>query len=254
MVRKLLRFGNNNAKLSKDVFTLSLPAGYSCPFAKQCLSKSDRATGKIKDGRHTTFRCFSASQEALYPNVRESRWGNYEALKGLSRQGMTKLILASLPRKASIVRPHVSGDFFSQSYFDAWLEVAKTEPERLFYFYTKALKFWVARLVEVGDGHSAGLVANFVPTASRGGKDDHLIDEYHLRSAIVVLSEAEANGLALDHDDTHAMKHGPDFGLLIHGPQPAGSEAAKAISALRAQGEWGYGKMADKRRVALTVV
>jgi hypothetical protein len=54
------------------------------------------------------------------------------------------------------------------------------------------------------------------------------------------------------------MSHGADFALLIHGSQPAGSEAAKAIASLRAQGEFGYGERADAireaRRTALPLV
>jgi hypothetical protein len=116
-----------------------------------------------------------------------------------------------------------------------------------------------ARKDEVGDGHTPGAVPNFVPTASLGGRDDLLIDTHGLRSARVVFSEAEAEslGLELDHDDSHAMRHGPDFALLIHGPQPAGSEASQAISNLRKQGEFGYGEKADairaQRRFPLTL-
>jgi hypothetical protein len=79
-----------------------------------------------------------------------------------------------------------------------------------------------------------------------------LIDRHNLRSAVVVFSEAEAKErkLAIDHDDSHAMNHGPDFALLIHGSQPAGSAAAKAIASLRAQGEFGYGERADAIREA----
>lgn len=40
-----------------------------------------------------------------------------------------------------------------------------------------------------------------------------------------------------------------DFALLIHGPQPAGSAAALAVSALRAIGEYGYGRKADEARL-----
>ena len=125
---------------------------------------------------------------------------------------------------------------------------ARRWSETTFYFYKKSLRYWVARLHEVGDGHSPGSVPNFVPTASWGGVEDALIEEHGLRSARVVYSEAESEGLVIDHDDRHAQRHGPDFVLLIHGPQPAGSEASKAISALRAQGEYGYGEKADSIR------
>ena len=32
-------------------YTLNLPSGHSCPFASDCLSKADRVTGKITDGK-----------------------------------------------------------------------------------------------------------------------------------------------------------------------------------------------------------
>ena len=72
----------------------------------------------------------------------------------------------------------------------------------------------------------------------RGGRDDSLIDSEGLRETVVVFSEAEAEekGLEIDHDDSHAAV--PDwefenFALLIHGTQPKGSEASKALQLLR---------------------
>lgn len=243
--RKPLRFGHGNAKLDAAVFTFSLPAGHFCPFAHECKSKADRETGRIKDGPATQFRCYAATMEARHTSVRRGRWANIEQLLACKNMNeMVSLILDSLSPFAGYVRIHDSGDFFSQDYFDGWLAVARHRPKTTFYFYTKSLRYWLGRLEEVGNGHAPGSVANFVPTASYGGRDDHLIEEYGLRSARVVLSEgeAEALGLEVDHDDSHAMRHGPDFSLLIHGTQPAGTPAAKAIASLRAQGDYGYGK------------
>jgi hypothetical protein len=45
-----------------------------------------------------------------------------------------------------------------------------------------------------------------VPTASRGGRDDHLIEEHSLRSARVVYSEAEADALGLEIDHETATR------------------------------------------------
>jgi hypothetical protein len=237
-----LVFGKGNAKL-KDIHTFSLPSGWTCPMADQCLAKANRETGKVADGPRTEFRCFSASQEALYPSVRNARWYNLSLLKGRTMSEMADLILSSLPRKATTVRIHVAGDFFSLPYLDAWLVVARERPDVLFYAYTKSLSLWVAR--------KGVMPTNFVLTASHGGREDHLIDLHGLRSAKVVYSEREAAdlGLEIDHDDSHAMNAvGGDFALLIHGSQPKGSVASKAIAALRAQGEFGYGETADKRR------
>ncbi len=224
--KRILNFGVGNAKLSKDIVIFSLPAGHSCPFAHHCRSSADRVTGKIKDGGHTQFRCYAANTEALFRNVRESRWQNFEAIKEAgSMLQIAALIDRSIPRrngKTKLVRFHQSGDFFNQAYFDAWLLVARQNPDLIFYGYTKALAFWVKRLGEIP--------ANFKLVASRGGSQDSLIQMFGLRSAKVVLSEEEAKklNLPIDHDDTHVWKHDGDFAILIHGTQPKGSEAGKA--------------------------
>lgn len=227
-----LKFGKGNAKLNKRVHTFSLPSGFTCPLAHLCLSKANKVTGKITDGKHTEFRCFSASQEAIWPSVRKARWHNFDALKGLSRDQMISLISLSLPSKAEIIRVHVAGDFFNQDYFDAWMAIARDNPEVLFYAYTKSLHYWIARHGEIPD--------NFVLTASRGGRSDNLIAEHGLRESVVVKSVKEAKnlGLEIDHDDSHAMKPGPSFALLIHGPQPKGSKAAEAKRKLKGLGSY----------------
>jgi hypothetical protein len=232
----LLKFNRGNAKLGRDIWTFSLPAGFACPGALECLSKANRETGKITDGASTKFRCFAASDEAQYKNTRLQRWHNFELLKGKSTAEMSELIQASLPRQAGIIRVHVSGDFFNQFYFDAWMHVARCQPLRTFYAYTKSLPFWLRR---IGD-----IPKNFVLNASRGGLHDQLIEKHDLKYAEVVYSyeEAKAKKLEIDHDDSHAYKSGKPFALLIHGTQPAGSIAAKALSALRKIGWTGYGR------------
>ena len=89
---------------------------------------------------------------------------------------------------------------------------------------------------------------NFVLTASYGGRDDHMIQEFNLRSAKVVFSEAEAAelGLEIDHDDSHAAKpslRDKSFALLIHGTQPAGSEASTALKKLKGKGSYSRKKV-----------
>src|SRR5690242_4006625 len=91
-----LRFGRGNAKLDAAIFTFSLPAGHACPFARDCQSRADRETGKVKDGPDTAFRCYAASMEARHSSVRGSRWHNFELLRGKSRADMARLILESL--------------------------------------------------------------------------------------------------------------------------------------------------------------
>lgn len=231
-----LKFGLGNAKLGEGVATFSLPAGWSCPGARDCLARVNRETGKLTDGVEAEFRCFAASMEARMPSVRKNRWDNFELLKGLDSMAMGELILASLPREAARVRVHVSGDFFNLEYFRAWMWVAEKRPQTLFYAYTKSLKIWA---------DNRGLVpANFKLTASKGGKWDHLIRENGLKYAEVVFSveQARALGLGIDHNDRLAWGQEESFALLLHGTQAKGSEAAKALSALKAQGHTGYSK------------
>jgi len=234
----LLNFQHGNAKLKRDTAILSLPAGHTCPFAKDCRSSTDKATGQISDGPHTKFRCYATTAEAMFPNIRASRWANLELIKQAKTAiGIAALIEKSLAgkKKIKLVRFHQSGDFFSQTYFDAWLMVAQCHPELIFYGYTKALLFWVKRL------HS--IPANFKLVASRGGTHDYLIEMFALRSARVVYSEREAKRkwkLEIDHDDSHVWKYDKDFAIVIHGTQPAGTKASKAWQKIKVHGKGGY--------------
>jgi hypothetical protein len=233
----LLKFGKGNAKLSKNIYTFSLPAGHSCPFAFECKASADRFTGKIKDGKDQVFRCFAASQEALYTNTRNARWHNYDLLKKLKTASkMTDLIVDSLPPKADTVRVHVSGDFFSQVYFDAWMAVARLYPKKKFYAYTKSLPYWLERRETIPE--------NFNLTSSKGGRSDDLIELNKLKYAEVVFTEDQAIelNLELDHDDSHAYDGKESFGLLIHGSQKKGSKASVALSNLKKKGIKGYSK------------
>ena len=233
----LLKFGKGNAKLSKDIYTFSLPAGHSCPYAFECKASADRSTGKIKDGKDQVFRCFAASQEALYTNTRTARWHNYDLLRSLKTvDKMSTLIVDSLPAKATTVRVHVSGDFFSQVYFDAWMAVARIFPKKKFYAYTKSLPYWLER--------RDAIPKNFNLTSSKGGKTDVLIDLNKLKYAEVLFTEEQAKELKLelDHDDSHAYNGTKSFGLLVHGTQKKGSKAATALTNLKKKGIKGYSK------------
>ena len=234
-----LKFGQGNSKLAPNIFTFSLPAGWSCPGAKECLSravKQPEGNYRLVDGKDTKIRCFAAIDEALKPAVRNARWHNFDALKGKTKEQMISMIESSMPtvRWKYIIRIHVSGDFFNQNYFDAWLEVARRFPKTLFYAYTKELRYWVARLNVIP--------SNVKLVASYGGKWDSLIEKHNLRSVKIVLSEQEAEvlNLEIDHDDSLNYEGVTDFALLLHGTQPAGTVAAAAWQELKNQGKGGY--------------
>ena len=128
-------------------------------------------------------------------------------------------------KNTKLVRIHESGDFFSLGYLNAWIEVAKQNPDLKFYCYSKSLDFFLDLV----------LPENFYLTASYGGKFDHLIDQgLFPRFAKVYKTEEEAiaDGLEVDHDDSHCFGDKP-FALLVHGTQPKGSEWSKAIAERR---------------------
>jgi hypothetical protein len=230
-----LNFGFGNAKLSLAISHFSLPSGHTCPFAKDCLSKADKVTGKITDGKNCKFRCFSASQECTYPPTRKQRWNNFEKLiEADTTKKMAMLIQDSLPKEFTTIRVHIAGDFFNEKYFLAWLNVAYNNPQKTFYGYTKALPF----LVKYKDV----LPYNFRFTASKGGTHDHLIKQYNLRYAEVVYSlfEAKYKGLEIDHNDSCAIVGTNNFALLLHNVQPSGSDAAEAWQKLKNAGIGGY--------------
>ena len=275
---ELLSFGNGNSKLKAlreaaaakrgipaarvRILTLTLPAGWSCPGADECLAFADPVTGKIWDSPELKFRCFEASAER-YENVRQQNWHNFNLLRRLKDEySIGSLVLDSLKEATKkfksddvvIVRIHVGGDFYSTKYLEGWsIALRATElpqnqpmPRVIGYAYTKSLHH-VAKLRHT-------LPENFVLTASEGGKYDFGLESkwgYEgvspalsgLKTAKVVFSpeQAQSEGLEIDHDDSHAVFGKESFGLLIHGTQPKGSQSAKALSSLKARGvESGY--------------
>ena len=242
-LKKLYKLANTvlaqwlNRKIGRTmakIYSFDILSGVDCPFAFNCKSRAevqDDGSRRIKDGPDTKFRCFSASQEVLFTNVYNSRKRNHDAIHELeTSDAMADALCDALPKNAGVIRIHVAGDMFSNNYFLAWIKVAERNPNVLFYAYTKSLIYWIRNRERVP--------YNLVLTASYGGRNDHLIAEHGLRSAKVVFSRQEAAdlGLEIDNDDSHACdpsKANQDFALLIHGVQPKGSEAAKALNILK---------------------
>ena len=238
--QQLLKFMRGNAKLGKDVWTFSLPSGHTCPGACKCLAKVDRTTNQLIEGPQNEFRCFSATAEVAFPTVRAARRYNMDMLtKKTKVEDLMDMLVAALPLRAEIMRLHVAGDFYSQNYFDAWQLVAEMFPHCQFYAYTKSIPFWlnwVARYKKLPD--------NMILTASIGGRFDNLIQPW-MQTAQVVdhPDDAEALGLEIDKNDTHAQVEGGSFALLIHSVQRPGSDKAAAVKRLKAEGiEYAYSR------------
>jgi hypothetical protein len=179
------------------VYEFNLPSGWTCPFAVACLVKVDPYDGKM-EMLGTQFRCYASASER-FPSVRDARWQNFHDIKnGVSIR---------LPEGCTHIRIHGSGDFFSQAYFDQWLEVCHQNPNVLFWAFTKSLPFWLNRLGKIP--------SNLILTASKGGMYDDLIPQYGLRYAQVFASPKDVPAwMEVDRDDCLAMKNGDSFALL----------------------------------------
>ena len=233
----MIKFSKANTKLKKlqkktkkKVYSFDILSGVSCPFAKECHSwakeviKKGKKTRTIVDGPHCKYRCYSASQETIFPKTYNYRKENSKILT-MSFSEMVRTLTESLPQDAQIVRIHSSGDFNSQRYFDAWLYIAEQNPQIDFYTYTKALPYWIKRKEKIKK------IKNFVLTASYGGTHDYLIVKHRLRSVRVVLQKNMRDSVShrvLPLDTTDYIAYNPNsrktnFSLLIHGIQPAGS-------------------------------
>jgi hypothetical protein len=222
------------------VVYIGLPAGYTCPFADRCKTFAHRKgkefplqpgqDKRLKIKQTGDLRCFAASREAQYPNLRNLRWSNRDLLQQFKGDitGMTELILRSLEyyehntKKIRIFRIHDSGDFYSQEYFDAWVATAKQRSDILFYAYTTSIPYWVERMED--------LPRNFRLIASKGGKADDLIEKHNLRQVVVVneLNDAIKQRLPVDVNEFLAIFSDKDFALLVHNTQAAGSKGARA--------------------------
>lgn len=218
--------------------TVNLPSGplNSCPFAKDCAASPvpmdadgnilprvrwrEATNWKIVNGEHQQFRCYAASLEVVFKGLRENTHHNLDLLqaarKAGGRSGMAALIERSLKRAGawdtkSVLRLHSSGEFFTASYLDAWIDVARATPSNRYYAYTKAVGWVVARRDRIP--------TNLAITMSRGGTQDELISRFNMKESIVVGSEEEAAalGLDVDHDDSHALFGAENFALIIHG-------------------------------------
>lgn len=150
-------FTLNTTYYTGEVYEWNLPTGWSCPFAQECLVKVNPETGKFQN-KSTSYRCYAAAAER-FPGVRDSRWENFNLVK----QGHRPM----LPPNARHIRIHASGDFFSQAYFDMWLEIARENPSVEFWAFTKSIPYWLARLDSIP--------ANLVLTASVGSRHNALI-------------------------------------------------------------------------------
>ena len=217
--RKLNALARHLGLHYNQVVGFDLPAGWTCPCADVCLSKADRETGKITDGKNCQYRCYASSIEAFSPNARKNHWDNFDAVRGseLTSEAIAEIISNTITDKIKVIRIHASGDFFSRKYFDAWVIIAKNHPEIQVFGYTKVLQY-----VNADKPDNFNLIYSF------GGKMDKKVINEPVCYVVTDKEQAKKLGVPIacaenDWDDFHAIIKGVSFALKIHGTQPAKS-------------------------------
>lgn len=193
-----LKWSFGNSKVSKlDAVSFGIPAlesadGFkTCPMAGACAAV-----------------CYARQGMYIMPNVRASREFNLRVIRD-SVHEFIRLADEDLSGiKSKLVRIHDSGDFFSQTYLDAWIFLARKHPAKTFYAYTKSLHL-----------DFSGLPGNFRVTQSEGGKLDASIDRKLSHSRIFSSDAARraagyGNG---SNTDTLAVRGAVKIGLVYHG-------------------------------------
>lgn len=84
--------------------------------------------------------CYAAREQARFPSILAARSTRLEAAMQPTFASNVISELNSLRKLPKHFRVHASGEFFSQTYVDAWVQIAKAFPSVTFYTYTKRLK------------------------------------------------------------------------------------------------------------------
>lgn len=123
--------------------------------------------------------CYARNGTYLFPNVKAKHLDNLErTLSNLWKWQEDMIADIKSHKKITYVRIHDAGDFYSDDYLQAWLDIAALVPAVTFYCYTKE----VSRFKAMVEGNCP---KNFKYLYSLGGKEDHLIDRENDRHAEV---------------------------------------------------------------------
>ena len=185
---KLLSSGNS--KLKKDgIKSFGIQAKKTCPFAGACKSF-----------------CYASKGRYIFGSVANAHKNRLAATK---KENFAEKISEEL-RHGDIIRIHDSGDFYSKSYLNRWIEIARAHPDNYFYAYTKSIDYF----------KGVSLPSNFRPIFSFGGKMDNKIDvenDFHAR-IFNTREEMFAAGYAdsSDSDLVAAIGKSKKIGILFH--------------------------------------
>ena len=189
-------------KTSKEnkakIFNFSIPAyktrsgKVTCPFAKECVKYC-----YAQKGNYTRF-----------PKVQELMEQKYKISKTdtfipLMNEEIKK-------KKATHVRIHDSGDFYSINYLLKWIQITNDNKDVIFYAYTKSIKFFKGCI---------NIPKNLKIIFSEGSKTDNLINTAKDRHARIFKSKellSAAGYINASDNDLKAITDNKKVGLVYH--------------------------------------
>ena len=187
-----------SASAGVRIFNFSIPAyktksgKITCPFAADCVKFC-----YAQKGNYTRFPVVKESQEKKYLLTKEDNF--------------VDLITAAIKRKkATHIRIHDSGDFYSINYLLKWVNIANDNPGVTFYAYTKSIQFFKGCI---------NIPANMIIIYSEGSKKDELIDIAKDRHARIFQSIKELTGagyIDASTNDLQAIQSNKKVGLIFH--------------------------------------
>lgn len=150
--------------------------------------------------------CYARVGTFQFPQVKAKHQRNLQRILDDLEQWKADVLAelsASKFRGGKHLRVHDSGDYFSDEYLLAWLEIARSTPDVTFYSYTKEVSRF-RRLVEPDPP------PNFRWRFSYGGREDHLLDPDTDRVADVFPDEEaiEAAGWQSNAESDLIAAHG----------------------------------------------
>ena len=174
----LLSLGNTKIQKNRiNTASFGLEAGKTCPGKGNCQHE-----------------CFAMVGNYAFPIVKNKQ---RDRLKESKKKSFVETISNEIKiLNVGAIRIHDSGDYYSKDYLNKWIEIAKLNPDVIFYSYTKSIPFFK----KDSNTWSVTLPLNFVVTFSFGGKYDDLINPKKDKHALVF--ESLEALLAYKYSDT----------------------------------------------------
>lgn len=180
--------------------------GLTCPYAGACARV-----------------CYASQGMMRFPTSKNTREHNWRLIKAMTYAEFSESAVDDLSQMKSVthVRIHDSGDFFSRSYYESWVDVARSLPGMVFYAYTKSIPFidWSSH------------PDNFRLVQSFGGKRDKDIDTNRPHSRIFATEADRRRARYCDGNvsDLPAVLGQKKIGLVYHGNRKLTKEDVKRL-------------------------